>query len=225
MIGLLRTVYLLILAALLCGPLGCSSERSASTDAAHVTPAADTDIAVPSPAQPDPAGISQDNESSIQAQIVERINAIDVILDDLRTRIEDSASAISERIPSVESIEAAIAPRIAALQAGQETLAEQLATLETKLSKPQPAKAVPDPKTTAKPKPRKVKAPSPPFDLEAVETWDGTPQAVLNVGGHLVTVYEGDTRSGWRINAIHYPNRITVFHERTGRKRELRCNG
>ena len=195
----------------------------------------------PQPAAPEEsparvAGNDAAGHETVSAKLVERLNRFDAELDALRARLETAIADLEHRIPAPQPAKDPVAPRVDALQTEQKEIESKLAALESRVDQlkptPRPVPATdiqpaPQPTPAATPRPKKPHRPPirPPFMLEAVETWDGTPQAVLNQRGRLITVGEGDTASGWRIDAIHYPNRVTVVHRRTGRKRELRCHG
>ena len=65
------------------------------------------------------------------------------------------------------------------------------------------------------------KPPEAPFRVTALDVWNGRPYAVLDLNGQTVLAHEGSVLSGWRVQAIRWPGRITVRHERTGTRREL----
>ena len=144
-------------------------------------------------------------------------------LDDLENRIsgiEAQLQAVSSDLRStLSSLQEGLRPDMATQAVLEAFMANQRALsirIEDVARHRKPSRAG----KPARPRPGR-KPPEAPFRVTALDVWNGRPYAVLDLNGQTVLAHEGSVLSGWRVQAIRWPGRITVRHERTGTRREL----
>jgi hypothetical protein len=59
---------------------------------------------------------------------------------------------------------------------------------------------------------RKQATSRPPFDVDAIDLWDGSVYVAISQNGQVTFLREGDQRSGWLVTQIDRPRGRVEFH-------------
>ena len=105
------------------------------------------------------------------------------------TSLADGIREIQAAIADLRQGNEALEQRIADTQARLQGIAKELQGLRIASKKRVPAQ-------------RKLAAPVPPFQIQAIDRWDDTDYVAVSQNGHIAFLREGKQRSGWQVVRI-----------------------
>ena len=151
-----------------------------------------------------------------QTRIKDRLEALEQDLERLRQRHAVVAADLDTLVagePWAQTEGVSAEDNSAALEALQ-AQAERLQSLEARLQRLEAERQAR----------ARAKASAPPFQLVAIEWWNGEPYATVRSQGRYMRVQEGDSVSGWTLDRIDAPGQTAAFR-RAGHVVQLTVQG
>ena len=151
-----------------------------------------------------------------QTRIKDRLEALEQDLERLRQRHAVVAADLDTLVagkPWAQTEEVSAEDNSAALEALQ-AQAERLQSLEARLQRLEAERQAR----------ARAEASAPPFQLVAIEWWNGEPYATVRSQGRYMRVQEGDSVSGWTLDRIDAPGQTAAFR-RAGHVVQLTVQG